>query len=57
MKVKWYEIMNSIIFRADCDKSLDMGHIVRCLAIVDTLKKKHPDLKFTFLIKYKYGKK
>lgn len=49
--------MESIIFRADGNIKLGLGHIVRCLALADVLKNTTPDIEVTFITKYKEGKK
>ena len=49
--------MESMIFRADGNIKLGLGHIVRCLALADVLKNTNPDIEVTFITKYKEGKK
>lgn len=49
--------MKSILFRADGNKKLGLGHIVRCLALADELKNNNPDLEVIFITKYEEGKK
>ena len=48
--------MKSILFRADGNDKLGLGHIVRCLALADELKK-YLDLEVKFITKYEEGKK
>ena len=49
--------MESILFRADGNIKLGLGHIVRCLALADVLKNTNSNLELTFITKYKEGKK
>jgi UDP-2,4-diacetamido-2,4,6-trideoxy-beta-L-altropyranose hydrolase len=49
--------MESMIFRADGNIKLGLGHIVRCLALADVLKNINQDIEITFITKYKEGKK
>lgn len=49
--------MKAVVFRADGNKKLGLGHIVRCLALADELKNNNPNLKVIFITKYDGGKK
>ena len=49
--------MKSILFRADGNKKLGLGHIVRCLALADELKNNNPNLEVVFITKYDESKK
>lgn len=48
---------NTILFRADANRKLGLGHIVRCLALADALKNNKPDLEITFITKHEEGRK
>src|SRR3989304_5424073 len=45
-----------IIFRADGDSELGMGHIIRCLALAGELKNKKPRTEIFFITRYEEGK-
>jgi UDP-2,4-diacetamido-2,4,6-trideoxy-beta-L-altropyranose hydrolase len=49
--------MKSVLFRADGNKKLGLGHIVRCLALADELVDNNPNLEVLFITKYEEGKK
>ncbi len=49
--------LDTILFRADGNRKLGLGHIVRCIALADALKSNKPKLEIIFLTKYKEGKR
>jgi len=48
--------LNTILFRADGNRKLGLGHIFRCIALADALKNSKPELEIIFITKYQEGK-
>lgn len=49
--------MKSVIFRADGNNKVGMGHVIRCLSLADEIKASMPDINITFVTKDDIAKK